>query len=59
MNVIGFNDGNLIQSGLNEECIAMVDTFDDIIKFLQLDKKRIKGGSEEKLAELKKTTNKG
>ena len=39
MNVIGFNDGNLIQSGLNEECIAMVDTFDDIIKFLQLDKK--------------------
>ena len=38
MNVIGFNDGNLIQSGLQEECIAMVDTFEDIIKFLQLKK---------------------
>jgi len=38
MNVIGFNDGNLIQSGLEEECIAMVDTFEDIIKFLQIKK---------------------
>jgi beta-phosphoglucomutase-like phosphatase (HAD superfamily) len=38
MNVIGFNDGNLIQSGLQEECITMVDTFEDIIKFLQLKK---------------------
>ena len=38
MNVIGFNDGNLIQSGLQEECIAMVDTFEDVIKFLQIKK---------------------
>jgi beta-phosphoglucomutase-like phosphatase (HAD superfamily) len=38
MNVIGFNDGNLIQSGLHEECIAMVDTFEDVIKFLQIKK---------------------
>ena len=36
MNVIGFNDGNLIQSGLQEECIAMVDTFDEILVFLGL-----------------------
>ena len=39
MNVIGFNDGNLIQSGLQEECIAMVDTFEDILQFLQVEKK--------------------
>ena len=38
MNVIGFNDGNLIQSGLHEECIAMVDTFEDIMQFLQIKK---------------------
>jgi len=38
MNVIGFNDGNLIQSGLQEECIAMVDTFEDVIQFLQIKK---------------------
>ena len=38
MNVIGFNDGNLIQSGLNEECIAMADTFEDIIQILQIKK---------------------
>lgn len=36
MNVIGFNDGNLIQSGLQEECIVMVDTFDEILVFLGL-----------------------
>ena len=34
MNVIGFNDGNLIQSGLHEECIKMVDTLDEIIDFV-------------------------
>ena len=38
MNVVGFNDGNLIQSGLHEECIGMVDTFEDIIQFLQIKK---------------------
>lgn len=38
MNVIGFNDGNLIQSGLHEECIITVDTFDDILNFLQIKK---------------------
>ena len=38
MNVIGFNDGNLIQSGLHEECIAMADTFEDIMQFLQIKK---------------------
>ncbi len=37
MNVIGFNDGNLTQSGLHEECIAVVDSFDDILSWLQLD----------------------
>ena len=37
MNVIGFNDGNLIKSGLHEECILMVDTFDEIKKWLKID----------------------
>ena len=36
MNVIGFNDGNLIKSGLDEECIVMVDTFDEILRFLKI-----------------------
>ena len=34
MNVIGFKDGNLIASGLDEKCIKMVDTFEEIIDFL-------------------------
>lgn len=34
INVIGFNDGNLIKSGLDKECYAMVNTFDDIIKLI-------------------------
>jgi beta-phosphoglucomutase-like phosphatase (HAD superfamily) len=42
MNVIGFNDGNLIQSGLHEECIAMVDTFEDIIKFIAIEGDSVK-----------------
>lgn len=33
MNVLGFKDGNLIASGLDQECIEMVDTFDDVKKF--------------------------
>ncbi len=36
MNVIGFNDGNILKSGLDDECIKMVDTFDDIIEFLNI-----------------------
>lgn len=36
MNVIGFNDGNLIQSGLYEECVFMADNFDQILKFLKI-----------------------
>lgn len=36
MNVIGFNDGNLRQSGLDTECTAMFDTFDEITEFLKL-----------------------
>lgn len=29
-NVIGFKDGNLIKSGLDKECLMMIDTFDEI-----------------------------
>ena len=36
MNVIGFNDGNLLASNLDEQCILMVDTFDEILHFLKL-----------------------
>ena len=36
MNVIGFNDGNLTASGLDQECIAMVNNFEDIKKFLNI-----------------------
>ena len=34
MNVIGFKDGNLIPSGLDDQCILMVDTFDEILNYL-------------------------
>lgn len=37
INVIGFNDGNLLKSGLDEQCILMVDTFDEIKKWLKID----------------------
>ena len=37
MNVIGFNDGNLIKSGLHEECILMADTFAEIKAWLKAD----------------------
>ncbi len=33
-NVFGFKDGNLIQSGLDEFCTEMVDTFDDVLKLI-------------------------
>ena len=35
-NVIGFNDGNLIQSGLHEECVFMADNFTQILEFLKI-----------------------
>ena len=35
MNVIGFTDGNLIQSGLYEECIKMVDTLEEVLEFIK------------------------
>lgn len=36
INVIGLNDGNLIQSGLDGECITMVDTLDEVLEFLKI-----------------------
>ena len=33
-NVIGFKDGNLYASGLDDQCVLMVDTFDEIKKFI-------------------------
>ncbi|MGI6714420.1 MAG: HAD family hydrolase [Bacilli bacterium] len=36
INVIGFKDGNLIASGLDKECIKMVDTFEEIEEFLNI-----------------------
>lgn len=35
-NVIGFKDGNLISSGLDDQCIHMVDTFDDVLAYLKI-----------------------
>lgn len=32
--VIGFNDGNILQSGLSDQAYAMVDTFDEVLKLL-------------------------
>ncbi len=37
MNVIGFTDGNLIRSGFAEECCAMAETFNDVLRVLRLD----------------------
>ena len=36
MNVIGFKDGNLPASNLDEQCLYMVDTFDDILRIFNL-----------------------
>ena len=33
-NVIGFIDGNLLKSGLDKECIKMVDTFEEVKKII-------------------------
>ena len=35
-NVIGFKDGNLIPSGLDDQCIHMVDTFKDVLDYLKI-----------------------
>ena len=32
--VIGFNDGNILASGMAEQTYAMVDTLDDVLKLL-------------------------
>ena len=32
--VIGFNDGNILSSGLSGETYAMVDSFDEVLKLL-------------------------
>jgi beta-phosphoglucomutase-like phosphatase (HAD superfamily) len=37
MNVIGFKDGNIIPSGLDDQCIEMVSSFEEIEKFLSLE----------------------
>lgn len=36
MNVIGFIDGNLIKSGLDDQCIKMVNNFEEIKEFLNI-----------------------
>ena len=36
MNVIGFIDGNLIKSGLDDQCIKMVNDFEEIKEFLNI-----------------------
>lgn len=33
-NVIGFRDGNIEKSGMNEECIAIADTFHDVLNVI-------------------------
>ena len=33
-NVIGFKDGNLYASGLDDQCVLMADTFDEIKRFI-------------------------
>lgn len=35
-NVIGFKDGNLLSSGLDDQCIHLVDTFDDVLNYLKI-----------------------
>lgn len=34
-NVIGFKDGNIYPSGLNDQCVLMADGFDEIKEFIQ------------------------
>ena len=36
MNVVGFKDGNLISSGLDGECLLMVESFQEILDFYNL-----------------------
>lgn len=35
-NVIGFKDGNLLPSGLDDQCIHLVDTFKDVLDYLKI-----------------------
>ena len=35
INVIGFKDGNLVASGLDEQCILMVDTFKEVLEYIK------------------------
>lgn len=36
LNVIGFSDGNIIPSGLADECLAIVDNWDQLLQVLHL-----------------------
>ncbi len=36
INVVGFNDGNLVASNLDKQCLLMVDSFKQIAKYLKL-----------------------
>jgi len=35
INVVGFNDGNLIASGLDDQAIKMVNNFDELLNFIK------------------------
>lgn len=35
INVIGFKDGNLIASGLDEQCLLLVDTFSEVLDYIK------------------------
>ena len=35
INVIGFKDGNLVASGLDEQCLLMVNTFKDVLEYIK------------------------
>ncbi len=34
-NVLGFNDGNIVQSGMQSFCLKMIDSFDEVIKIIK------------------------
>ena len=35
INVIGFKDGNLFESGLDEQCLLMVDSFKEVLDYIK------------------------
>lgn len=37
INVVGFRDGNLLSSGLDEQCLLMVDSFEEVLDFIKKD----------------------